>query len=145
MEFDKTCTGIGTTGTNSSNSETIEILYNDCYGGFSLSDEAVKLYQMYTGKTIDKYTNDVNTRMDPILIRIYYEILNRINGSCANICTHSIKRKYMKHIHIHEYDGMESVEINMEQYKLDKIKEVINNNDDISAIKVLITEILAEI
>ena len=38
----------------SNSSETSDVLYNNCYGGYSVSDEAKKLYTEYTGNDYSK-------------------------------------------------------------------------------------------
>lgn len=108
------------------------IVYNSCFGGFSISHEAVELYAKLTNKTLrvkpltfggktyndstfqtyylnDKYfsTHDLS-RTDPTLLAIIDEIgLKRASGCCASLAIIDLApgTKYR----IDEYDGDECV------------------------------------
>lgn len=115
--------------------ESIDILYNNCYGGFSLSDYALSEYYNRENNIDTDMNDSLIQRHDPILVNIYQEIGDKINGSHSKIEIKKIPKKYKKYYVINEYDGLESVGIDYNLYKLDKIKEIVNNNTD-STIKV---------
>ena len=116
---------------NNNNEEEIEVLINDCYGGWSMSNKANKLYKLRKTENSGYY---LCRRSDPILVQIYKELGDEFDGK-----THSktgiekIPKKYEKHYIINEYDGLETVEIDYALYELDnlkqKIKEILENNN----------------
>jgi hypothetical protein len=48
----------------------IEVLLNDCYGGWFISNKAIKLYTLRKTENSNNYIR----RSDPILIQIYKEL-----------------------------------------------------------------------
>ena len=115
--------------------EQIEVLYNGCYGGWVISDEAIQLYnlkmlekdssiQPFIKK--NKYSFCKSGRDDPILVQIYHEIGKKINGdSASKICIETIPKKYKNYYEITEYDGFESIVINEIKYEYDTLKSTI--------------------
>ena len=110
--------------------EKIEVLLNDCYGGWQISNKANKLYEL---RKTEKSENYIRKRSDPILVQIYKELGDEFDGgkhSKTNI--EKIPKKYEKYYIISEYDGLETVEIDYTLYELDhlkqKIKEILENN-----------------
>mgnify|MGYP003331641397 FL=1 len=105
--MDKTETGL----TNDKLLEEIRgirrVVINRCYGGFSLSDLAEKLYRKHAGITDDNwYSGDVE-RDDSILVSIVRELGAAANGSCANLKIVEIPAEV--EWQIEEYDGREWV------------------------------------
>jgi hypothetical protein len=114
---------------NENNEEEIEVLCNDCYGGWSMSDKAKKLYQSRKMEN----SNYLSRRSDPILIQIYKELGEDFDGGkYSKTGIEIIPKKYENHYFISEYDGLESVEIDYTKYDLDnlklKIKEILEEN-----------------
>lgn len=104
----------------------MEILLNKCYGGYGLSDEAVRLYLtkknipiVINSKSSDKYfkyyiveDNDRFSeynipRTDPVIIEVIKELGKKANGSSAELAIISIPDGCQ--YYIDEYDGMESI------------------------------------
>jgi hypothetical protein len=104
----------------------MEILINKCYGGYGLSDKAVRLYltkknipivvnRQYSGKYHTYYVVGLNnqfcdhhiSRTDPVIIEVVRELGAKANGSSAKLEIELIPDgcKYW----INEYDGMESI------------------------------------
>jgi hypothetical protein len=85
-----------------------KIVYNACYGGFGLSDEAEIRYRELTdninNEDFDVY--DIE-RTDPALVQVVEELGKKANGLSANLFITQLPTgtKY----HIDEYDGLESV------------------------------------
>lgn len=111
-----------------------KIAYNDCFGGFSLSDEAVKLGrrlsnnpmwngacfpgEVYSDGSVkgDEYASllsdshhldDSIKRTDPILIAVIEQLGSKANGRCADLKI--IEVAYGAKYRIDEYDGNENV------------------------------------
>ena len=108
-----------------------KIVYNDCYGGFSLSDEGfeayltrkgvdfVKIKSSYSimGSTYykvghakdDKYYLSSNNipRDDPHLVAVVEELGKKVNGRCALLKIAIVAKGTL--YRIDEYDGTESV------------------------------------
>ena len=106
----------------------MKIVYNACFGGFSLSREAVLRARKIsgnpkwggatiegdtyedTGKVVEMdygFLNDGIKRHDPVLVRVVEELKAKANGSCAKLKIAKVKRgcRYR----IDESDGSESV------------------------------------
>ncbi len=105
----------------------MEIILNKCYGGYGLSDEAVRLYltkknipivlnPAYASKYFkyyivgddERFSDSSISRTDPIIIEVVKELGKRSNDSSAKLEIVSIPDgcQYL----IDEYDGMESIE-----------------------------------
>jgi hypothetical protein len=114
-----------------SQEEEIEVLLNDCHGGWQISNKANKLYELRRTKDSN---NNIRKRSDPILVQIYKELGDEFDGgNHSKTGIEKIPKKYEKYYIISEYDVLESVEIDYTLYELDhlkqKIKEILENND----------------
>lgn len=106
-----------------------KIVYNACYGGFSLSDEAILRYaeivgiKLKAGKTrfgFTEYTyiNDDGeeayfydrelSRKDPVLVQVVEELGEKASGPYANLVIEEIPAGTL--FRITNYDGLESIE-----------------------------------
>jgi len=103
-----------------------EVMINADYGGFTMDDEVRDLYKYRAGK---KYEGD---REDLIMIQIYKEVGAEHFG--GEVVLEYIEEKYRGHYDIHEYDGMESIQINIHSYQLQvlqtAIQELIDTEGD---------------
>ena len=80
-----------------------KVVFNSCYGGFGLSDEAEALYTKLGGKPVEY---DEYCRHDPILIKVVETLGDVANSRFSELKIKTIKgNKYI----IDEYDGFESV------------------------------------
>lgn len=106
-------------------STEVGVVYNACYGGFSLSDEAHEAYLLRKDIPFTKaespygrshfYRDEDGVcidsrdipRDDPVLVEIVTELGSKANGECARLqsCYLSAGTCYR----IDDYDGMESV------------------------------------
>jgi hypothetical protein len=101
-----------------------KIVYNACYGGFSISDEAIRMYLDLKGfkYTEEKtkwgssfkveglkgfYDRDIN-RADPVLIQVVEKLGEKANGMCAKLRIEDVPEGTL--YRIDEYDGYESIE-----------------------------------
>lgn len=84
----------------------IKVVYNACFGGYGLSELALKRYRDKTGEPVF-FEEDMDTgRHDPVLVEIVEELGELANDSCANLKVIEVEGKYR----ITEYDGFETVE-----------------------------------
>jgi hypothetical protein len=102
----------------------VRVVYNACYGGFGLSNEAkdrmVELgYEMELNPSYDPtgvdwynrtqkykiYDGDI-PRHNPILIQVVEELGEKAGGECSKLVIEEVYGPYR----IDEYDGFESVE-----------------------------------
>ena len=130
---------------NSNDEPITEILVNECYGGFGVSNKAIDLYNKYKLEINPDFNpikhyeclESIKDRSDPILIKVFDELGNEFNDKYSKAGKVSIKQKYIKHCCIREYDGKEYIDINYFKYKTDKLKEILysENMDEIEKIK----------
>lgn len=83
------------------------VVINDCYGGFGLSERAIREYKIMAGITdADFYDRDI-PRDDPYLVKIVKELGISANGPHANLKIVEIPGdvEWL----IQEYDGAEWV------------------------------------
>lgn len=83
----------------------LEIIINKCYGGFGLSEEALKLYNDKSGLKL-KYDGSI-PRDDLNLVQVVKELGQKANGLCADLKIVVIPDGISWCIE--EYDGLEWV------------------------------------
>lgn len=82
----------------------VQVVYNCCYGGFGISDDAVRWLQDRNVETDNSATG--LTRHHPLLVQCVKELGEKSNGQYAALYVHTLNgNKYR----IDEYDGSESV------------------------------------
>lgn len=120
---------------NKGSNDVTSIVYNNCYGGFGLSDEAILLYcklanidvfpETYSSYTIfwlspstgnpeidrKRQFMDVEniSRSDPILVSVVETLEKKANGSCSDLRIITLPKGTL--YKIDEYDGNETVVI----------------------------------
>jgi hypothetical protein len=82
-----------------------KVVANGCFGGFGLSDEAIRLYGERTDNT-DFYDMDLD-RDDPVLVAVVEELGYAANGDCASL--YIVEVPTGARWRIDEYDGNENV------------------------------------
>lgn len=88
-----------------------KVVYNACYGGFSISDEARALYQQITGVEITIYGHKGNgsynpvARHDPALVQVVEQLGERASTRYSQLKIATVSGPYR----IDEYDGIETV------------------------------------
>jgi hypothetical protein len=88
--------------------EKMKIVVNDCYGGFGLSEKAVRKYCELKGINYDKEWNKDSSvygikRTDPILIQVVKELGEEANDFCSGLKIEEIPNG--SYYRIIEYDG----------------------------------------
>ena len=91
-----------------SDEQLVGIVYNACFGGFGLSDQAIARYAEIKGvHPASIYHRDI-PRNDPVLLQVALELKSR-----ANTVFSSLQIEYLPkgtRYRIAEYDGLEAVE-----------------------------------
>jgi hypothetical protein len=122
------------------NEELMDVLCNNCHGVFSISDKAIDIYNMRKG--VNSNHNPIQSgfylsRHDPVLLQIYHELGKDFNyKDYSNIITVKIPKKYKNCYKISEYDGLEQVIIDENEYKINVINYILMN-DKISSFEKL--------
>lgn len=91
----------------------MKVVYNACYGGFSLSAEArdwlIARKWQFADSLPEPYRGSVYAydlpRHDPVLVECVEALGERANGRCADLSIATVERAY----EITEYDGYETV------------------------------------
>jgi hypothetical protein len=83
-----------------------KIVYNGCYGGFGLSEEAKARYAELTGGSADFYDWNLS-RHDPALVQVVEELGDAASGFCGQLMIEEIEGSLYR---IDEDDGNESVQ-----------------------------------
>ena len=112
----------------------IKVLYNDCYGGFNLSDQFMAEYERFTGKKVEEHrylgTGSDSLRIDPIAITIFEERGSEwCSGIRASLETRQIPATFARYWEIEEYDGNEHVIVNVEGALADVLETYIQTGD----------------
>lgn len=112
----------------------VKVVYNNRYGGFSLSEKAVELYNQGRLEQNQAPINHSGRRIprhDPVLIKVVEELGKEANGKHADLQIETIPDAYIDCYKITEYDGLEGVicdPAKLVQYKL-KGKDTSNLTD----------------
>lgn len=83
------------------------IVINDCYGGFGLSERAIREYSKLTGMTVEEIDAREIPRNDPYLVRLVRELGMGANGAHSNLKIVDVPGDVQWEIA--EYDGAEWV------------------------------------
>lgn len=85
-----------------------KIAYNNCFGGFELSEAAIQ-WLIDHGKTREWCNScgfNYNYRHDPLLIQCIEELGQKANGQCSKLAIEEIEEDYYQII---DYDGSELI------------------------------------
>jgi len=108
-------------------------MYNACYGGFTLSDQALREYCKVKGIQCDDkrlYFVDCEvSRHDPDMVAIVRALGKAASGTCSDVRVCDIPKKFMDYYVIGEYDGYESVQIDYQRWKLKRIKDLVERTE----------------
>jgi hypothetical protein len=113
----------------------IKILYNDCYGGFNLSDEFKAEYERRTSKKINVCYSYIGTgsdsiRVNPIAVAIFEEKgSDWCSGPSSMIKLLTIPAIFNNYWHIDECEGDETVAVNVEGALADILETYIQTGD----------------
>jgi hypothetical protein len=99
-----------------------KVVYNACYGGFSLSREAMEWLVAHGADTDGSLSDELKrdkgpfsesfypliARHNPLLVQCVEELGEKAGGMCAELAIHTIEGNLYR---ITEYDGYETVEV----------------------------------
>ena len=105
----------------------LEIVINECYGFFCLSDAALREYENRTSRTIRDDLGLELERHDPVLVQIVKDLGSDANGEHAKLSIGRIPSQYAKHYKIREYDGYESISIEYDNYRVAATKAILQD------------------
>ena len=104
----------------------VGIVINTCYGGFGISEWA--LDQFKDRARADGYIPKLE-RTDELLIELIKTHGSKVNGPFSSLIIQYMPHDYFINncYRIDEYDGVETLILLHEKYKLKKINEIIEN------------------
>lgn len=123
---------------------TTKVVYNNCYGGFGLSKEAINLFTnklKKMGVQVDGIQDRNISRSDSILIEVVESLGDRANTSTSELVIGTIPNQLINYYDIEEYDGIESITYNLEIFLNDKLGNIDVNNLDPESMKTILLEI----
>lgn len=124
------------------NNEIYRVVYNDRYGGFDLSKEALKQYNLKSLKNIE-YADYIE-RDDPVLIELVETMGEDVNSYYSKLKIMEFPYKFKDFLNWNEYDGKEYMSINYDKYLIQMIQKVrqqeISPQDKIALINDLFIE-----
>lgn len=130
--------------------ETFTVVYNNCYGGFGMSSDALNEYNKRlvecdpTAEPLKAYYSP--RRDDQILIDLCMELGDKVNGNHSKLKLKSFPIKYKKFLKWSEYDGNESVTIDYTKYVVHQIRGITEKeNGTMDEIRSLLKEYESEI
>lgn len=111
------------------------ILYNGCYGGYTVSNQAHKALKKGMTKeeyeSFHRYDRSQWSRSHPKLIELFNEKgWEWVSGSCAKLRVFQYPLKYKNFITIKEYDGLESCNIDFARAYNDVIEQFLKRHDE---------------
>lgn len=121
----------------------LEVVINTCYGGFTLSDEAVKeLQEMKNDLSISKNSFSLYPmcrkykRHDLDLVEIIKRDSEKASGKNSELKIIKIDEIFVDLYSINEYDGSENIEINTK-----KLCQKLLTFDNLDDVKDLVTKV----
>jgi hypothetical protein len=96
----------------------VPVMYNGCYGSFEFSDKALREYERRGG---GKRLGRTDRLMTEICERMGRDSWGA--GSRVDVCW--VEERFEPYVLIGEVDGMESVTVDFQRYKLDLIEETM--------------------
>lgn len=102
-------------------------MYNECYGGFSLSQAAMEEYRRRCPDNNKKFCSRSVPRHDQVMAQIVREMGQAASGIYARVKLESIPAEYENYYGIYEYDGTESVYLKKHAYKLSLVRAIMKD------------------
>jgi len=102
-------------------------MYNACYGGFGLSEAAMEAYRARCPDVDPELSEYAISRHDPVMVEIVKELGEAASDRYAKIRFRRVPVQYKDFYQIREYDGLESVVILKNEFKLDAVKCILND------------------
>lgn len=117
--------------TSPAQTTTIKILYNDCYGGFGFSEEFAAAYKERTGREVNTFSQLFRAvRADPVAVELFERLgAKRASGEYASLAVREIPALFERYWTIEEYDGNESVHVNVNEAYADLLHQYMDSGD----------------
>ena len=110
--------------------EMYRVVYNDCHGGFDLSEKGMAEYNHRTSQLVTD--PDGITRDDPVLLHMVETMDPRvINSRVSRLKIKEFPIIFREFLEWSEYDGLESVRVDYHKYIVRTVKSVLEA--DVSA------------
>ena len=110
--------------------EMYRVVYNDCHGGFDLSEKGMAEYNHRTSQLVTD--PDGITRDDPVLLHMVETMDPRvINSRVSRLKIKEFPIMFREFLEWREYDGRESVHVDYHKYIVHTVKSVLEA--DVSA------------
>ena len=124
--------------------QTFKVVYNGCYGGFDLSTEGLKEYNIRTSQNVT--IPDYIDRDDSTLIEMVETMDNKeINSKNSKLKIKEFPIKFKMFLLWSEYDGNESIRIDYNKYIVHNVEIILHTNisvdEKIKSISKLYTEL----
>lgn len=103
-------------------------MYNDSFGGYRFSKFAMEKYYELNPNTNVRHSSDIR-RDDELMISIVKEYGDKTFGEYAQIKIAEFPYKLRGYIRVHEYDGKESLDVEVYSYTLDRIRDVVSSEN----------------
>jgi len=107
--------------------ETFKVVYNNCFGGFGLSERTLKDYNRLTNNTFT-YSECID-RHDVTLIKLIEDSEKtgvNVNGNYSRLKIKEFPVKYKEYLKWSEYDGNENVTIDYDKYIIENVKHILS-------------------
>lgn len=120
---------------------SIKVVYNNSYGGYSLSPRCLELYneKRLLNNLSPIYNQWLIQRHDPYLVEAVEELGPQANNRYSNLSIESIPKEYQDCYDIDEYDGRETINCNPENLVIHKLLTLdINSLSDSQSKELLI-------
>jgi hypothetical protein len=114
--------------------KTCSILYNNCYGGFGYSQQAMDEYtrrkQIEDPTFLSPPSSYYCSPNDPLMIQLFREYGSTwMSDRHSKIAIKTFPAEYYDCLSFHEYDGRESVSIDYCRYVFRRLKELLAKNE----------------
>jgi len=107
--------------------EMYRVVYNDCHGGFDLSEKGMAEYNHRTSQLVTD--PDGITRDDPVLLHMVETMDPRvINSRVSRLKIKEFPIIFREFLEWSEYDGLESVRVDYHKYIVRTIMSILEMN-----------------
>jgi hypothetical protein len=119
----------------------MKVLYNDCYGDFAFSAAFLAEYKARTGTDLDLtkalfHTGAHSIRCDPVAIALVAEHGSEWSSAPeANITIYEFPDVFAHYWEIEDYDGNETVHLNVSDAVADLLHTFMDTDRDITALE----------
>lgn len=123
-------------------SMSYKVVYNACHGGFGMSKEGLDAYHQLSSEHVTHA--ECIERDDPILIHLVETMVHTIHDENSRLKIKEFPMKYKSFLQWHDYDGLESIAVDYDEYLIYHIQHVIHtqlsSDEKVARIQELYTE-----